>query len=191
MPRTRHTCPQIAPHDGARGAKSLRSGRGSSVLSVVLIGACLGLLAPAMSAYAQEATPKPTIPRFVATAGDTIWLGDAREKIALYAGSETDTMVRLPLLTAADADGVLLYIDAARTVRRIAFVYLASRPIGAMLEQHQRDFGPASDYSSAAVPDGIRESWSWRDAETHMTFTRFTPAQHETGAVLVLTNLRP
>lgn len=158
---------------------------------VAVLVVCLGLLASPRRGHAQDVPLKPTIPRYAATVGDTIWLGDPRAKVGLYAESATDTMIRLPLLTAADADGVLLYIDAASTVRRIAFVYLESRPISAMLEQHQRDFGPAAGYSSAAVPDGIRESWNWRDVKTHMSFTRFTPAQHGTSAVLVITNMLP
>lgn len=159
-----------------------------------LFGA-LALIVAGSTSSAQpppsSAPPKPTIPRFAATARDTIHLGDARSTVAMYAESPTDTMVRLPLLTSEDADGVLLYLDAAGTIRRIGFVYNESRAITALLEQHQRDFGPASEYTTAPVPEGIRESWSWRDARTHMTFTRFTPAQQGTGAVLVLTNLLP
>ena len=137
------------------------------------------LLAGALALVACGSAPlraqeKPEIPRFVVVEGDTIRLGDPRDRVARFADAPGDTLVRVPAPLYDDADGVLFHLDVAGTVRRIALMYNETRPITALLEQHQRDFGPPADYASAPVPEGVRETWSWRDRTT-ISHSRASP----------------
>ncbi len=153
-------------------------------LATILFSAAL-LLGGASSVSAAQDT-KRTLPRFALADNDTIWLGRPLGRFARYATVEKDSLVRIPTPLFEGAEGLLVMRDSTDIVQRIVYLYGEQRNIDQMMKELFTDYGREKTYSTAPVPDGIRESWVWFDKRTEFTFTRFTPAQNKMSAVAVL-----
>ncbi len=152
------------------------------------LAACLR----AQPAYAQS-TPAPSkVPllRYALADGDTIWLGRPIGKFARYATVASDSLVRIPTPLFEGADGLLVIRDSTNHVQRIVFLFNEKRNIDQIMKDQFTDYGREGNYSTAPVPEGIRESWRWIDRRTEYTFTRFTPAQNEIAALVIIATFR-
>jgi hypothetical protein len=142
--------------------------------------------------HAQPGRSSQPLTRQLLVDGDTLQLGrplGPLERWVLYTG---DTLVRIPNdRFDDDADGLLIVRDPLGPVRRFAFLYAEARNIDALVGAHMRDFGRTPRYTSAPVPEGVQESWTWSDGSTALTLTRFTPAQNGIAALRITTDLTP
>jgi len=160
----------------------------------LVVGACL-VVAPGMQAQsttisAQSAPAKPALLRYALADNDTIWIGRPIGRFANYATVATDSLVRIPTPLFEGADGLLVIRDSANVVQRIVFLFNEKRNIDQMMKDQFSDFGRETGYSTAPVPDGIRESWRWIDKRTEFTIARFTPAQNQIAALVIIATFR-
>jgi hypothetical protein len=157
---------------------------GPRQFAAILISAALLLGGAASTADAQDT--KRALPRFALADNDTIWLGRPLGRFARYATVDKDSLVRIPTPLFEGAEGLLVMRDSSDVVQRIVYLYGEQRNVDQMMKELFTDYGREKTYSTAPVPDGIRESWVWFDKRTEFTFTRFTPAQNKMAAVAVL-----
>jgi hypothetical protein len=158
-----------------------------------LVAACLVALALTVGSHPLHAQPgrssQPLVRQLVVD-GDTLRLGAPLGPLARWVLVAGDTLVRIPNdRFDDDADGLLIMRDPLGPVRRFAFLYADARNIDAIVGAHMRDFGRTPHYSSAPVPEGVQESWTWSDGPTALTLTRFTPAQNGIAALRITTDL--
>lgn len=139
------------------------------------------------AAPAQASTP---LLRYALADNDTIWLGRPIGRFANYATVATDSLVRIPTPLFEGADGLLVIRDSANYVQRIVFLFNEQRNIDQIMKDQFSDYGIKAEYSTAPVPEGIRESWRWIDKRTEYTFTRFTPAQGKIAALVIIATFR-
>lgn len=153
----------------------------------------LGLLALApRGAEAQPGRSGRPISRSLLVDGDTLRLGAPLGPLGRWVLVTGDTLVRIPNdRFDEDADGLLIVRDPLGPVRRFAFLYAEARNVDAILGAHMRDYGRTPHYTSAPVPEGVQESWTWSDGASALTLTRFTPAQQGIVAVRITTDLAP
>ena len=160
-----------------------------------LVAVGLILLALALGSHALHAQPgrsSQPLARLLVVDGDTLRLGAPLGPLARWVLVAGDTLVRIPNdRFDDDADGLLIMRDPLGPVRRFAFLYAEARNIDARIGAHMRDFGRTPHYSSAPVPEGVQESWTWSDGPTAITLTRFTPAQNGIAALRITTDLTP
>ncbi len=163
--------------------------RASRLASVVLtVVACVHV--PPVAAQTTPAPVKPALLRYALADNDTIWLGRPIGRFANYATVATDSLVRIPTPLFEGADGLLVVRDSANVVQRIVFLFNEKRNIDQMMKDQFSDFGRETDYSTAPVPEGIRESWRWIDKRTEFTIARFTPAQNQIAALVIIATFR-
>ncbi len=161
----------------------------SSLLTLTVSGLLTVASVPLAAQPGRTATP---IARTAVADGDTVRLGAPLGELARWAVIRLDTLVRVPAdRLEDDVDGLLLVRDPDGPVRRIAFLYAESRNIDALVGAHMRDYGRGAVYSSAPVPEGLRENWTWSDGRTSLTLTRFTPSQNGIAAIRQLVDLLP
>lgn len=142
--------------------------------------------------HAQPGRSSQPLARQLVVDGDTLRLGAPLGPLARWVLVAGDTLVRIPNdRFDDDADGLLIMRDPLGPVRRFAFLYAEARNIDALVGAHMRDFGRTPHYSSAPVPEGVQESWTWSDGPTAITLTRFTPAQNGIAALRITTDLTP
>ena len=159
-------------------------------LALFTLVLCLGL-APGHAAAQPGRSGRP-ITRSLLVDGDTLRLGAPLGPLGRWVLVTGDTLVRIPNdRFDEDADGLLIVRDPLGPVRRFAFLYAEARNIDALVGAHMRDYGRTPQYSSAPVPEGVQESWTWSDGQTALTLTRFTPAQQGIAALRITTDLTP
>lgn len=144
----------------------------------------------AAPAHAQPGKTTATIDRHVVVDGDTVRLAQPLGPAEKWVAVKGDTLVRVPpSYFDADADGLLIVRDPLGPVTQFALLFNASRNIDVLVGEHMRDYGRGAAYTSAPVPEGLRENWTWSDGRTSLTFTRFTPAQNGIAAIRLFTHL--
>lgn len=171
----------------ARVSTDWRTCRAPLALALLLIAAGTPLSAQRSE---QVKAPAPVLLRYAVADGDTIWLGRPIGKYARYAMVAGDSLIRIPTPLFDGADGLLIMRDSTERVHRIVFLYDEKRNIDNLMKEQYSNFGREASYSSAPVPEGFRESWTWLDKRTEFTITRFTPAQHNIAALVVIATFR-
>ena len=163
---------------------------------LALLACCLGAArvdAQTATAAAPQGAPPPAktaLLRYALADGDTIWLGRPIGRFVNYATVATDSLVRIPTPLFEGADGLLVIRDSTNYVQRIVFLFNEKRNIDQIMKDQFSDYGLKAEYSTAPVPEGIRESWRWIDRRTEYTFTRFTPAQNQIAALVIIATFR-
>jgi len=144
----------------------------------------------ATPAHAQPGKTTAPIDRSVVVDGDTVRLAQPLGAAEKWVAVKGDTLVRVPpSYFDADADGLLIVRDPLGPVTQFALLFNSSRNIDALVGEHMRDYGRGAAYTSAPVPEGLRENWTWSDGKTSLTLTRFTPAQNGIAAIRLFTHL--
>ncbi len=157
-----------------------------------LLTALIAVFACTMPANAQPAWTRAPLLREVDVDGDTVRLGQPLGGAEKWVAVKGDTLVRVPpTYFGEDADGLLIVRDGTGPVVRFALLYADTRNVDAMVGAHMRDYGRGAVYSSAPVPEGLRENWTWSDGKTSLTLTRFTPAQNGIAAIRQFVDLVP
>lgn len=146
----------------------------------------------ARPAHAQPGRTTAVIERHIVVDGDTVRLGQPLGPAEKWVAVTGDTLVRVPsTYFDADADGLLIVRDPIGPVTRFALLFNETRNIDALVGEHMRDYGRGAAYTSAPVPEGVRENWTWSDGRTSLTLTRFTPAQNGVSAIRLYSDLQP
>jgi hypothetical protein len=144
----------------------------------------------ARPAQAQLGKTTAVIDRQVVVDGDTVRLAQPLGPAEKWVAVKGDTLVRVPpSYFDADADGLLIVRDPLGPVTQFALLFNSARNIDALVGEHMRDYGRGAAYTSAPVPEGLRENWTWSDGKTSLTLTRFTPAQNGIAALRIFADL--
>jgi len=144
----------------------------------------------ARPAHAQPGKTTAVIERHIVVDGDTVRLRQPLGPAEKWVAVKGDTLVRVPpSYFDVDADGLLIVRDPLGPVTQFALLFNEARNIDALVGEHMRNYGRGAVYTSAPVPEGLRENWTWSDGRTSLTLTRFTPAQNGIAAIRLFTDL--
>ncbi len=154
---------------------------GAALLGTALFGTAL---------HAQSDEPPPPLRRVLVVDGDTVRLGEPLGELVRFIGYPGDTMVRFPPGSFEGSDGAMAVFDASGKVRRLGFLYGERHNMDVMIGRLYNYHGRSPKHATFPIPEGTRETWTWSDKETELTFTRFTPAQSSVVGLLLVTNLK-